>query len=435
MSNPINDVNMQSNNFAINSNLNHFQMPTPPINNTANTTSETNFQYLSSMPQVIDSFSSQFHNQQIEHALATPTVSLPAQQSANYSIEMTESVNELAIERNHSQELRLKLASQNVEINELRLIIDNMNRQAVSQNKIQCAPLQAELQSQLQTIGILIGEKNDLNANLIKFQQQCKEKSDEIDELQGRLNASRHRVQTLEKEIGQIKVSHTKYDDSQQKLCSELETKQEEIRKLKKSNDESIEEIAELRQKLLLKSRNNDELSIEITNLKSELNLSQLRVEQFSAGDYIQVDNKIEKLVQEKSILEHKVNELQALVQQLGLERDQASQQYQNYVQHLNKESTNLALQVQELAADNERLSKREAGLTKHIGDLERQIQQQLAKQKSFQETKDETEIASISNENAISELTKKCEDLESTKNSLWVSITIKQKCLFNFSF
>lgn len=429
---------MSSNNFAIHPNLDHFHLPTPPpmyYNVATTTTPSTNFSLSPSMPPaVIDSFSSQFSPHHTEYAsqfLSLPPAATAQQQPTNYSSsnEMTQISNQLTIERNQNQDLQTKLASQNSEINELRLTIDNMNRQAFSQSTMQIAPLQAELQSQLQTIGILIGEKNDLNANLLKFQQQTKEKSDEIDELQGRLNASRHRVQTLEKEIGQIKSSHSKYDDSQQKLCSELEATQEEIRMLKKSNDELVEEVAELRQKLLLKSQNNDELRIEIGNLKTELNLSQLRVEQFSAGDYIHVDNKIEKLMQEKSIVEHQVNELQALVQQLGLERDQSSLQYQNYVQHLNKESANFAHQVQELAADNERLSKREAGLTKHVGELERQIQQQLAKQKSLQDAKDEeTEASPISTENAsLAELTKKCEDLESSRNALWVSML---KCI-----
>lgn len=74
------------------------------------------------------------------------------------------------------------------------------------------------------------------------------------------------------------------------------------------------------------------------------------------------------------------------MVQQLTTERDQANQQYQNYVQHLNKEMTNISEKNSELITENEQLLNRERTLIEHIGNLERQIQENIAKQENLKE-------------------------------------------------
>ncbi len=53
----------------------------------------------------------------------------------------------------------------------------------------------------MQTIGILVAEKTDVSAKLTQSFKQLERKQSEMDELHGRLKASRERVQELEKEI------------------------------------------------------------------------------------------------------------------------------------------------------------------------------------------------------------------------------------------
>ena len=53
----------------------------------------------------------------------------------------------------------------------------------------------------MQTIGILVAEKTDISAKLTQSFKQLERKQNEMDELYGRLKASRERVQELEKEI------------------------------------------------------------------------------------------------------------------------------------------------------------------------------------------------------------------------------------------
>jgi peptidoglycan hydrolase CwlO-like protein len=53
----------------------------------------------------------------------------------------------------------------------------------------------------VQTIGILVAEKTDISAKLTQSFKQLERKQSEMDELHGRLKASRERVQELEKQI------------------------------------------------------------------------------------------------------------------------------------------------------------------------------------------------------------------------------------------
>lgn len=330
---------------------------------------------------------------------------------------------ELNVERHRNHELSVQLLNKSSHIEELKNEIQRLRIENSTKVTMEIGPLQEQLNAHVQTIGVLVGDKAELIASLNKFQGLAKEKINEVEELQGRLSASRHRVQLLEKDIGSIKSSHDKYDSSQQRLCTELEGAQEELRTLKKQIDDTVDERAELKQKLSIKSKEIDRLDAELTATKSDLNISQLRVEQFSAGDVIESDTKIETLSQQKNFFEQQVHELQKMVQQIGSDRDQASQQYQNYVQQLTKESATLAQKIQEYAVDNERLAKREDSLVKHVGDLERQIQQQIAKQKNYKDIQKEEILRTEgkSNDEQLPELAVKCEQLELTKTQLEV--------------
>lgn len=279
-----------------------------------------------------------------------------------------------------------QLTKQNRVIEGLQFELHKVRLENSTKTNVDVNSLQGQLDAHAQTIGILVGEKAELTAALAKYQGLAKSNASEVEELQGRLNASRHRVSVLERDIGNMKSSHEKYDTTQQKLCDELEQCQEEIKKLKKISVDSEEEIAELKRSSSLKSERIGMLEQELRKNNSELELSKLRVEQLSGGDVVESDGHLEKLSTEKSFFEQKTHELEGVIQQLNAERDQSGQQYQNYVQQLNEEITKLAHQLEERVVENERLSKREEGLVKHVGDLERQMQQQFNKQKKIYE-------------------------------------------------
>lgn len=377
----------------------------------------------------IENVSTAYYQQ--HESVPTNTNNAPVQQNNNDQLcnvstaEYWQKCNELNVEQQKTHELNVLILNQNSQIATLQNEIEKSKLNNSTQLTMEIGPLQEQLQSHVQTIGILVGEKAELSAALNTYQTLAKSKVTEIEELQGRLNASRHRVQVLEKEIGTVRSSYEKYDSSQQRLCNELEHSQEIIVKLKKHLDDSNEQVSELKQKVSLKSKDIENMEINLAQIKSDLSLSQLRVEQFSAGDSIETDSKIETLMQQKLFFEQQVQDLQKMVQQLGTERDQSSQQYQNYVQQLNKETASLAQQLHEYVADNERLSKREESLVKHVGELERQIQQQIARQKTIKDVQQHDVVTGPPQQtDAGADLNNRIEQLEGAKAALEVRIT-----------
>lgn len=223
----------------------------------------------------------------------------------------------------------------------------------------------------------------------------------------------------LEKDLVNVRQSREQYNSGQERLCSELEASQEELQTLQKRLEDATDYIAELNQKLSLKNKDIDRLEVELTAARSEISLSNLRVQQFSAGDSLESDRTVEQLTQQKLHFELVNQDLEKMVQQLGAERDQSNAQYQSYVQQLNKDSATLSAQLQNYIGENERLSKREESLVKHVGDLERQIQQQMAKQRNFKEIHD-----SVAENDSVASWTDKCTSLEAEKSQLQVSST-----------
>lgn len=139
-----------------------------------------------------------------------------------------------------------------------------------------------QLQLHVQTIGILVAEKAELQSKLHQQTKKCDKKQDECDELMGRLKVSRQKITDLEKLIQQM--NHTAVEnDSQngheasntnvQKLLGELSSKDFLI-------DEIRQRLTESQEKLTAKQHEVEQLAQLTVELKSQLEISQLKVNQ-----------------------------------------------------------------------------------------------------------------------------------------------------------
>lgn len=311
---------------------------------------------------------------------------------ANFEQQNQELTGLLQMEKLRNHELSVKVTQQHAEIEKLRSEIGARND--TDSNAVSTIEkLRHDLNAHIQTVNVLVGEKADLTAKLSRCQQQIAEFESANMELQGRLNASRHRVNELEKDLSTLEKSHQKYDGSQQALCTELETLQEENRQLKRSKQEANDETVEVQHHLQLKTKELDEVKLKLKARDKELDMTRLRLEQMTAGDLIRsevaepTDNQAE---QQKLDAERQIIELQNMVSELTGDRDRTQQQYQTYVQHLTKESTALQQRIQELTKLNEKLTKREQSLVQHISELERQFQKQISTQQRLAALRDE---------------------------------------------
>lgn len=75
------------------------------------------------------------------------------------------------------------------------------------------------------------------------------------------------------------------------------------------------------------------------------------------------------------------------MVQQLSRDKEQANQQYQTYVQHLNTEVTNLNDKNGELTEECSKLQERERQFVEHISGLEKEIQKSISRQDQIKES------------------------------------------------
>lgn len=83
----------------------------------------------------------------------------------------------------------------------------------------------------------------------------------------------------------------------------------------------------------------------------------------------------MESVMQQKLILDKKVTELSNTLETVTKERDQANAQYQQYVLQLNNQLSNLANKLETVTKENETLVTREQNLVRHIGELEKHLQ------------------------------------------------------------
>uniref|UniRef100_A0A182P5P7 Golgin subfamily A conserved domain-containing protein n=1 Tax=Anopheles epiroticus TaxID=199890 RepID=A0A182P5P7_9DIPT len=290
---------------------------------------------------------------------------------------------QLNAEKLENDELRLRLRNNQSVVDELKLEIDKLRLENNTRLTVELGPLQEQLQMQIQAVGVLVGEKAELTASLGKCKSLLQERSAETEELQRRLSETTATVQALERELREAKSHSQRYEQLEETISSQVGEYQREADRFRKLHEELQEDLAELRQKLTVRNEEYQTAQQTLEQTRSELGLAKIRIDQLTTDDGQDFNAKIESLTQQNLIKAQQIKDLQDVIKQIGTERDQSSQQYQNYVLHLNKEISNLAEKIQELTDENNRLSKSEEAAVRFANELERQIQQQLQKQQS----------------------------------------------------
>ncbi|XP_052897044.1 golgin subfamily A member 2 [Anopheles moucheti] len=287
---------------------------------------------------------------------------------------------QLNAEKLENDELRLRLRNNQSLVDELKIEIDKLRLENSTRVTVELGPLQEQLQMQIQAVGVLVGEKAELTASLGKCKSLLQERSVENDELQHRLQDTNATVQKLQGELNEAKNHGQRYEQLEQTISNQVGEYQREAERFRKLHEELQEDLAELRQKLTVRNEEYQAAQQMLDQTRSELGLAKIRIDQLTTDDGQDYNAKIESLTQQNLIKAQQIKDLQEVIKQIGTERDQSSQQYQNYVLHLNKEISNLAEKIQELTDENNRLSKSEETAVRFANELERQIQQQMQK-------------------------------------------------------
>ncbi|XP_069729399.1 golgin subfamily A member 2 isoform X2 [Phaenicophaeus curvirostris] len=286
------------------------------------------------------------------------------------------------------QELAVALDSSNLTNKQLVTKIEELkqqNQEAVNQlekekkefeqkfSKEQAA-LREQLQVHIQTIGILVSEKSELQTALGHTQQAARQKSGEAESLAARLHSSRQRVSELERTLSSISMQQKQSEKHNKELVKERDNLKMELYKRSKSSEEIKQQNSELSEQVHSLVSKNSAMKLDIEDLHKKLEMAELMIQQFSnQGGSLDANQQLQMALEEKASLETQVAQLSESLQQLQIERDQ-------YVEKLKEEQSIWQQRVQQLSEQIHTMAEEKEKHMAQIRELEANITELLSK-------------------------------------------------------
>ncbi|CAL1297282.1 unnamed protein product [Larinioides sclopetarius] len=233
--------------------------------------------------------------------------------------------------------------------------------------------LKDQLQVHIQTIGILVAEKTELQSSLSLSQQTAKQKAGEIEELQGRLRASRQRASDLEREIIALSNSNQQLEKASKESAKDVERLKSENYRISKLNEELKSANAELTEKLNKRIKDLQALEQEFSECQKKLSLAQTQAQQFETNGDSENRSQLEEVYQQKFELEKRLSLNKDSISKLIMERDQMAEQYQQYITQLSQQVTSLRDEIKQHSSEKEQLSKERNLLQEKLEAIQQQ--------------------------------------------------------------
>ncbi|XP_069741703.1 golgin subfamily A member 2 isoform X2 [Narcine bancroftii] len=302
----------------------------------------------------------------------------------NGGVSSTESLRQLSAQLNglvtqtRNQELTVALDSSNLSNKELCAKIEELKKhnnelsdqlekeKKDSEQKYfkEHVSMREQLQVHIQTIGILVSEKSELQTALVHTQQAARLKSGEVEDLSSKLQSSRQRVAELERTLSSISSQQKHSDKISKELEKERENLKQEIYRLNKMSEEVNQQNSELSEQLRSRMLENGTMKNDIENLHKKLEMAELMVQQFSnQSELPDVNQQLHVVLEEKNQLEAQLMQVSESLRLLLVERDQ-------YAQKLQEEGSAWQERVHQLAAQVNALSEEKKQNLKHMQDL-----------------------------------------------------------------
>ncbi|OWK59784.1 Golgin subfamily A member 2 [Lonchura striata] len=285
------------------------------------------------------------------------------------------------------QELAVALDSSNLTNKQLVTKIEELkqqNQEAVNQlekekkefeqkfSKEQAA-LREQLQVHIQTIGILVSEKSELQTALGHTQQAARQKSGEAESLAARLHSSRQRVSELERTLSSISTQQKQSEKHNKELVKERDNLKLELYKRSKSSEEIKQQNSELSEKVHSLVSQNSAMKLDVEDLQKKLEMAELMIQQFSSqGGSLDANQQLQMALEEKASLETQVAQLSESLHQLQAERDQ-------YVEKLREEGNIWQQRVQQFSEQIHTMAEEKEKHMAKIQELEDSVAELLS--------------------------------------------------------
>ncbi|XP_066568954.1 golgin subfamily A member 2 isoform X3 [Amia ocellicauda] len=190
--------------------------------------------------------------------------------------------------------------------------------------------MREQLQVHIQTIGILVSEKSELQTALSYTQQAARQKSGEAEDLSNRLQSTRQRVAELERTLSSVSTQQKQFEKHNKELEKERDNLKLEVYRLNKASEEAKQQSSELSEQLKLRVSENSAMKLDLEDLHKKLEMADLMIQQFSSqSSPPNANQQFQMAMEEKLQLEAQTAQLMESLQQLKTERDQYAAQLQ----------------------------------------------------------------------------------------------------------
>ncbi|XP_028394958.1 golgin subfamily A member 2-like [Dendronephthya gigantea] len=244
---------------------------------------------------------------------------------------------------NHVNEQRKQIIQLQEQIKKERTEL--ANRQLLEQRS-----LKEQLEVHIQTIGILVSEKSDLQTTLAQLQKKFKTKDNECSELSSRVQKLRHQNAEHERDIATQKSKLEKFSEENSELRKDRDRVQTLNYTLNREKEDLQQQSSEIRQKL--QGKVNECLSLEKSKDETakKFNETQLLIQQLSNNPSASAVQELTKqLRDEKAELEQKLEKQTASLQKLATDKGQIIERH-------NQEVEQYEFKLQKLVDLNEQL-------------------------------------------------------------------------------
>ncbi|XP_045922003.1 golgin subfamily A member 2 isoform X3 [Micropterus dolomieu] len=287
---------------------------------------------------------------------------------------------------NRNQELAAALESSNLTNSQLNTKLDQLVQQSQGlSDQLQKerkefeqrfskehGAMREQLQVHIQTIGILVSEKSELQTALQYTQQAARQKTAEADELNNRLQATKQRVSELERTLSSFSAQQKQFEKYNKDFEKERDNLRLEVLRLNNLSEELKQQNSELSEQLKGRAQENGAMKLELEVLHKRLEMTDLVLQQCSSqSDPTSDRQQVQLLLEEKQQLEAHNHQLMESIAQLQRERDCYAEQIQEEGRVWKDKTEQLLTQVSLVAEERDRNISRVQELEASITELQ----------------------------------------------------------------
>uniref|UniRef100_A0A3P8PHK9 Golgin subfamily A conserved domain-containing protein n=1 Tax=Astatotilapia calliptera TaxID=8154 RepID=A0A3P8PHK9_ASTCA len=231
--------------------------------------------------------------------------------------------------------------------------------------------MREQLQVHIQTIGILVAEKSELQTALQYTQQAARQKTAEAEELNNRLQSTKQRVSELERTLSSVSLQQKQFEKHNKELEKERDNLRLEVFPKSCLDMESKQQSSELSEQIKLSTQENAAMKLEVEDLRKRLEITDLMLQQCSSqSDPTSASQQVQLLLEEKQQLEAHNHQLMESIAQLKTERDCYAVQIQEEGRVWKDKTEQLLTQVSLVAEERDRNINQVQELEASIAEL-----------------------------------------------------------------